>query len=468
MKHILLLLFLFNSLFASAQLADNPNPNDVDISLNSVNNPIEILRIGQIAYSQKNYQGFLTAMEKLAELKPLNPGYQYKLAEAYALNDKKTEAFNTLIKLQKQGLFYDIGANDNFENINRFPVFKYIKDNMDISGEHFGEGVEVFNIDKSFSGLLYESISYDGNSQSFLLGSLRDGSVLKVASDGEISQIIAPSDGGENSLWSVNDIAVDENKDVLWVASSSMTQFGKFTKENVGSAGIFKFQLSTGKFLNKYLLPDDKKPHLISSIDLSHSGEVYFIESYKSSILKLNQSSGQFEILFSSPQFSALKSLAVDENASKIYFNDYELGLIGMDTEKKTFFKLGDEESLSTVGISDVIYNDNAIYVIQNGVTPQRVMKLELNPEKNVVTGILPIEASHPKFNFPSYGIVLGDHIYYIANSQMPKTTPWGGLLKDKTWESMHVMRSDKNFHAKENAAFKKHIEKYQKKVEDS
>lgn len=469
MKKLLLATTLLFSLFANAQLADKPDAKKIDIDLAATKQPIEVLRLGQAAYNDKDYGAYLKAMEKLVSLNPLNPSFNYKLAEAYSLADKKTQAFNTLIKIQKQGMYFDIANNPNLENINKFPVFKYIKDNMDISAQHYGEGLEVFNIDKSFSGLLFESITYDGNDQAFLMGSIRDGSIIKIsAKDGKITTLVPATEGGMSGPWAVQDIGVDENKDLMWVASSSVPRYGKFTKENLGMAGVFKYQLSTGKLLDSYLLPSNNKPHLITSLDLTHKGEVFFIETYKSSALKLNQKAKKIEVVFNAPKFANMKSLAVDEAGEKVFFNDFDQGLFVADVGTKKFYSLGNQETLNTIGISDVMYNNNTVYFIQSNTSPQRLMQLDLDKSKVAVAKVLPLEASHPKFDFPSFGLAIGDHIYYIANSQVPKTSPVGGLLKNKSWDNMYILRSDVNYQSKENAAFKKHIEEYREKTGSS
>ncbi len=214
------------------------------------------------AKKNKDYKNLEIILEKAVSLKPNIPVLKYRLAEAYALSDKKTEAFNALITIQKQGYYYDIGNNKNLANINTYPVFKYIKENMEANNQHFGEGLEAFNINKSFSGLLFESMVFDPTTPAFLMGSLRDGRIIKITNDGEITTFIEASKGGMEGPWSTIDMSVDEKNNVLWIASGEVSQFGKSTKESKGMAGIFKYELNSGKLLKSFILPE-KKDHFL-------------------------------------------------------------------------------------------------------------------------------------------------------------------------------------------------------------
>lgn len=460
------LLFLFFFSFSYAQFIEEKPPTKFELALNNATKADEIHRLAYTAFEAKKHKEYLLAIQKLAVLRPFDAVIQYKLAEAFSLNLKRTEAFNALINIQKQGLYFDIASNENFDNINKFPVFKYIKDNMDVANNHYGEGQEVFFIDKSFSGLLYESISYDRNSQSFLLGSLRDGSILKVAADGKISTLVSPSKGGKSGPWSIIDLAVDEKSDVLWATSSAVTQFGKLTKETIGLAGVFKYQLSTGKLLDSYLLPEKQKPFLLTSIAITNnSNDIYLVETFHNSVIKLNTKTKVFQPLFSSEKFNNLKNIVLSENGSHLYFNDIELGLYGMDMATNKFFQLGSYKTLNATGVSDLIYDDGKLFLVQSGTTPQRVMRIELNEAKNQIRKSIPIEASHPRFNSPSYGLALGEHIYYISNSQLPKTNQFGGLEDGQKWENMYIIRSNNNFNEEGNKKLKEEVEKLKNKV---
>jgi hypothetical protein len=468
MKNIFIILSLLLASTTKAQFLEKSPPSSFDLELNNTQEFSTVYKLASTSYANKDYENFLNAVIKLVALKPNNPDLQFKLVEAFALNDKKTEAFNTLIKLQKQGLYFDLSQNDNLDNINKYPVFEYIKSNMDTSGDHYGEGQEVFSIDSTNSALLFESIELDSSNMSFLLGSVRDGSVIKIDDKGQASVLVSQTPGGTEGPWAVFDLKADTKNNVLWVASNSVTQYSKMTKETLGLSGLFKYELSSGKLLDKFLLPKVKKPQFISSMHLTNAGDIYFIESYSNIVLKLENNSKDIKVALSSPVFKNMKSLTLDDKGDFLFFNDSDKGIVSVDLLSGKFASIPSSEALNLTGISDLIYDDGSLIVIQNLFKPQRVMRLDLNESNSKIINILPIESAHPLFNFPTVGTVFDNHLYYIANSQGTKSNALGGLLKNKKWEKLSILLTDKLFNINGREDYKNKINEHKKKAEDA
>ncbi|MBL4772655.1 MAG: hypothetical protein JKX98_03345 [Alcanivoracaceae bacterium] len=465
MKKIIIISFICLSFNIQAQFLKAEPPTDFELKLHNAKDIGVLIGLASEARSKKSHEDLLATMIKIVKLKKNIPVLQYQLAEAYALNDDKTNAFNTLILLQKQGLYFDLESNKNFYNIKSFPVYNYIKENLDANGKHYGSGAESFNINKSFSGLLFENIAFDAKSQSFLMGSLRDGSIIKIANDGNITRLLSAADGGVEGPWAVLDLAVDEKNDVLWVASSAISQFGKFTKETVGFSAIFKYRLSDGKFIKSYKISEKKEPTLISSMHLTEQGDLYLLGVLNKVVLKLAKGEDQVSLVFTATIYKQLRSITADDTGNILYISDSEKGIIGIDLLNEKSFSFASSEALNLTGITDLIYDDNGLIFIQSGFSPERIMRLELNNDKTSIKNVFPIESSHPNFNSPSYGVVVNDGLYYIANSQIAKTNAYGGLLKGQQWEDMVVLSSPKHYKEKSTLDYKEQIKSYKKET---
>jgi hypothetical protein len=55
--------------------------------------------------------------------------------------------------------------------------------------------------------------------------------------------------------------------------------------------------------------------------------------------------------------------------------------------------------------------------MIQNGIKPQRVMRLELDQSGTKVAAVRPLAVAQADFDFPSFGTLKGKDLYYFANS---------------------------------------------------
>jgi hypothetical protein len=96
--------------------------------------------------------------------------------------------------------------------------------------------------------------------------------------------------------------------------------------------------------------------------------------------------------------------------------------------------KLITPETLNLGGIDGLFLKDNKIFIIQNGIKPQRVLGLQLDPSGLEVTEIMPLAVAQPEFDFPSYGTLKGEDLYYFANSQ------WSGNTESQ--KPVTVLRS--------------------------
>jgi hypothetical protein len=463
MKKIVIMSLILLALTCQAQFVGKAAPTDIELKINNADSVPELLRISAITFKNKDFKNQVKALEKLTKIKPNIPLFQYKLAQAYSLNDNKSGAFNSLVALQKQGLYFDVANNKNFDNIKNFPVFEYIKNNLEANNSHFGEGLDVFKIDKSFSGLLFETLVVDSKNNRFLMGSLRDGRVIKVENNGNISNLIDPTPSGLTGPWSVIDLEADTKNNVLWVASAAISQYTNLSKESAGLAGIFKYNLTTGKLIKSYLLPEKSKPYLMANIHLAKNGKLYILESIRNSILELNQESGEFNLVLKAQGFKGLRKMTSDDTGRLLYVTDEEKGILVIDLEDKKTYLIENTPALLLAGISEIIYDDNGLIIIQAGNKPERVMRLQLNKTKLVVSNVFPIESAHPKFNNPAAGTIFDGGIYYIANSQLAKTNKYGGLLRGQSWDDVYIISSAKHYKEQDTLEYQKQVDKYRK-----
>ena len=62
------------------------------------------------------------------------------------------------------------------------------------------------------------------------------------------------------------------------------------------------------------------------------------------------------------------------------------------------------------------------------------------------LVNMFPIEASQPTFKSLGNGIVVGDYVYYAANSQWANVDALGRLLPNTTWEPLTILKSSTKY----------------------
>jgi sugar lactone lactonase YvrE len=394
-------------------------------------------------------QRFVWSLQRLAELQPNSGPLKLQLAVAYAVADDKAKAYDLLVHMQTQGFGYDLSKDVRFDKIHGTKVWDYIVANLQANSKPFGEGRVAFELPAK--DLLNESLAYDPKRKSFLTGSLREGKVFLVDKEGKLSDFVAPD--ASNGLWSVHALAVDAPRDLLYVASANIVQTKRFNAEDFGKSGVFKFQLSSGKFLGKALVPNDgeSNQHLVSALVVGKDGQVYAADGIRNEIYKLETAG--LKLIMRNPQLTSVRGIALSDDGKTLYFADYSLGLFGIDLSKGKGFDIKyNPEKLVLGGIDGLYYYQGTLTVIESGMNPQRVMRLKLSADGRSIAGTMPLDVAQPAFDRPTFGAVVGSDLYFIANSQKYLYDQYGVLKDESKLKPTRVYKSDLRYEWDKNS----------------
>jgi len=400
-----------------------------------------LTRLSEVYNSIGDISRFTRTVQRLTELLPDSGQLKLQLAMIYASQNDKTRAYDVLVRMQGQGYGYDISKEPRFEPIHGTKVWDYVVANMQANAKQFGEGKVAFELPKG--DYLFESIGYDPARKQFLVGSARDGKVLLVDDKGKFSDFAAPN--SENGMWGVFDLAVDAAHDKVYVASSNVAYYKAFDSAQFGQTGIFEFQLSSGKFLHKYLLAETGKVHTLTSLTVGKDGRVYAADAARRQIFRIDHD--QLTLLVENPKLTSIRGLAVSDDGRTLYMADYSLGIFGIDLTKTTPFVLArNPEKLVLGGIDGLYYYDGCLVIIENGMVPQRVMRLKLSNDGRSVVAAMPLDVAQPAFSMPTLGAIAGSDLYFIANSQKGLYDKFGVLKNPDALQGTRIFRSNLRF----------------------
>lgn len=418
---------LCTATLASAQVLRNAPPvplTDTQIELSKINDLADIMQRAERWHVDKDLRRYTYALERLVALRPYSPSFLYKLAEAYALQDQKTKAYDTLIKIQKQGLAMNPDQDKDFDLVRSTPAFKYIVEGLLTNSTAWGEGKIAFKLDQAPE--LIEAMAYDSRRKRFLVGSVRTGEILAVDSKGKTQPFAAP--GSSAALKSVFALAVDDARGFLWVGTAGAPQYVGFRPGDLGTAALVKFDLATGKFVEAYKIPYSPAPKSFGSITVAANGAVYATDAIANVVYQV--SGGQLRTLFNVPGSTSLRGIAVSPDQKFLYFVDYELGLRVADLSKSEVREVS-VAGQNLGGIDGLYYYQDHLIAVQNGTVPTRVLRIELDAAKGALKAVQPLEANKDALAMPTFGALVGDDFYFISNSQRDQYGPEGKPMPD-------------------------------------
>jgi glucose/arabinose dehydrogenase len=272
--------------------------------------------------------------------------------------------------------------------------------------------------------LLPESVAYDPVEQAFYVGSTRKGKIVKVDKQGKITDFIAPRQDG---LWMVIGIKIDAARRVLWVNSSYGDNLVGYQKRDGSPAGIFKFDLGSGRLIKKYLLDKPGETHFCNDLAISDKGDVFISHMFRESVIyRITAERDELELFAKPEKFTEPNGIALSADGRTLFVATDE-GVSTMEVASKARHQLTAPADVSLKGIDGLYFYRNSLIAVHPG--RRMVRRYFLDDAMKSVTRAETLEANHPMMNVPTTGVVVGDQFYYVANAQFGSFEKEGALF---------------------------------------
>ena len=368
------------------------------------------------AYQQGNYQRFTQATMLLRKQRPFEPQYMIGMVAGAARLGRQTTAYNYMHVMQQQGLSYDFNATPDTESIRATEVYGYLNDLLIRAGRPAGMGQVAFTLAEAAS--YPEAIVWDPSRERLLIGTIDQGAILAVTPDGKVKELLRAN--ADNGLWAVHGIAVDADHDRLWVTSTGVPGFQGLQPTDLGRGALFELKLSSLTVVNRFDVPADGYPHLLGSLSVTSAGDVYVLDRAVPLIFRKAAASTKLEPYLGNAQMVGFRDMALSQDGARLYVADTALGILVVELASQALAKLSGPETLNLGGISGLWYDDGSLLMLQNGIDPQRLMRLELDAGGTAVSQVSPIAVALESFAFPAFGAVAQGSVFYFAGSNIP------------------------------------------------
>lgn len=421
---------------AAAPAAAAPLPADIAEQIARSNGVPSLLALGQRLNAERNWPLYEATMSRISELRPHAGNIRLELAAAHALQDDKPAGYDTLLQLREQGWGFDIAADPRLASLHGTPVWSFLVDGFKSNRAAAGSGRVAHELPAG--DLLVEALAWDPARKRLLAGSVRSGEVSLVGDDGSLSPWVTPD--ADNGLWGVFELAVDPARDRLYAASAAIPHVRHARGEDYGRAGVWTFELSSGRYLARALLPRDGRNRLLSGLAVAPDGSVYAADSQTRQLFRLEGDT--LRVVVDNPRLTSIRGVAVSADGRRLYFSDIDLGLFGIDLSTGRPFDVKVARGVSLFGIESLYWHAGNLIAVQNGLRPNRIVRLVVAADGMGVTAAQPIDVAQAAWGQPTRGALAGDNLYVIANSQKGGYTGLGipkdlaKLERIRIWES--------------------------------
>jgi len=387
------------------------------------------------AYAEGDHEAYLKNLLGAQELVPTNPLIEYKLASANALLANEEEALNWLSRIARQGLAYPAESDSDFVSIMGSDRFRRLTELFEANRTPIGASEVAFRIEEE--GLIADGIAYDPVDETFYVGSVAKRKIISVSRDGTTKVFSSTEDG----LWSVLGMKTDPKRRVLWVCTAVIPQMEGFDDRQSGRSAVFRYDLDAKQLVKRYLLLPKGSPRVLNDVEVHRCGDAFFTDSGSSAIYRISQETDKLRLFLRDERFYSPQGMEISPDGRRLFVADYVSGIYSVDLQTKRVSLLSHPDTIALAGIDALCSWEDGLVAIQNGVSPNRVVRITLNQDMNAVTRLEVLEANDPRFDEPTLGVLVGDEFYYIANSQWGSLGGTGDTSPVKGPESTIVLR---------------------------
>lgn len=351
-----------------------------------------------------------TRLSEAAALIPAHPGVLLGLARLTAPQDPAA-AVALVDRYARFGFFLDIATDKTLGPLAARPDFAPVAERLAANRRPAGALAPVATL---AGAPLAEGVAYDPKRKRLLVSQVHGRKIVTIAADGTVSDFTPPAD----DLWSVFGIIADPSRRTLWVLTSATDQTKDLKPETKGATALLRIDLDTGKILARYAPPADGGKRQLGDLTVGPDGTVYASNSLGGEVWRLTPGATALDLLVRSEEMGSAQGLALSPDGKALLAADYPSGLHRIDLATSAVTAVETPADLSLIGTDGVLADGKLLIVVQNGVSPQRVLRLWPSADGRKIERAEVLAANLPELDEPTGGVMRGRDLIFVARSQ--------------------------------------------------
>lgn len=385
-----------------------------------------VLEEAQAAFAAEDYAVAATRLDEAQRLRPYSLFLTRNRVLARFLAGDTAGAVDIASKVASRGLALDLPPTEEFNRLQADPAFAPVAAQFEANRRPVGESVIVAAFEET--GLLPEAIAKrDGG---FLIGSVRTGGIYE-ARDGALKEI-ARLDGG------VFDIEADEAAPNIYAVINNQLAYEK-TGDRPAEAAVVEVDLRNGEVLWRQSIEGGAA--LLGDIE-QMPGRLYSSDSLTPRIFEQDPDLVPRPLTEDS-RFANLQGIALDAKKRRLFVTDYLTGLFVVDVTTKEVRAIENPTDAHLGGIDGLYLYKGDLIGIQNGTSPQRIVRIDLDKKGLTARKLTVLQQALPEWNEPTHGLIDGDRFIYIATSNWPAYGDDGKPVDGATLQPLRLMAVD-------------------------
>lgn len=387
----------------------------------------EFRRLRSEAVAAANAEDPVTAAERLAQadaLIPNHPGLMLMRARLAAQGPIPADGLAHLRRYADAGLVVDTSRDPALSLLAETPGYDEVVARIAVNREPVGAG-RLRVVATLPAGLLVESVARDEARGRWLVSQIAGRTIVAVDDAGAVTPFLEAATG----IGGVLGIVVDAARGRVWAVTAPLPP-AIHGQEAPPPTALLEIDLASGRVLARYPAPDGKADRTFGDIALGLDGVVYVADSGGGEVFRLTPEAEALTVLVGPGRFGSPQGMAVTPDGQALIVVDYSSGLYRVDLASGAVARLIAPANASLIGVDGLASDGAALYAIQNGVNPQRVLKLGMDAGWTRIESVEVLAANLPEMDEPTTGLVHDGGLVFVSRSQWSDFEETG-VLKD-------------------------------------
>jgi outer membrane protein assembly factor BamB len=283
--------------------------------------------------------------------------------------------------------------------------------------------------------MISEDLAYDANGARFLISSVHHGGIYAIA-NGRTTAFVKP---GADSSWGIFALGIDAARHALWATTAALPMAARYSPADSGGSALLQYDLRTGALRGRYVAPDSGA-HVLGDLVIGSDGAVYVSDGLGSGVYALRPGRDSLQVLVPRGEFRSPQTPALSSDGSTLFVPDYSIGIAAVDVASGRISWVTHADSLALIGIDGMYRIGHDLIVVQNGLEPNRILRLTLDPSMRRVVRATTL-ARGAKASSLTHATIEGGWLYYITNSGWERAADDGTMAAAAAADAPAIMR---------------------------
>lgn len=356
----------------------------------------------------------LAKLEAAAQLRPDYPRLQLNLARAYAGLGRPEDAFAALQRLVDMGVQMNhLAADPGLAPLKDLPRFQTLVEALKPGLTVLDEADEAAFALPGVTGII-ESCLVDPQTLLWYFGDVRNRCIWVRDVSAGIA-VLKKFTADEDALDGVFKLALSPDRQTLWAATATVGAMAGPDAEDGKRTALVAIDFATGRVRARYPVPADGSKHLLGDFTFTPDGSIYATDSLSPQIWRLQPGATELSLWMQNSEFASLQGIAASADGRELFVADYANGIWRVALDESAISRLTPPANATFFGIDGLYAIPGGLLAVQNGVEPQRVLRIE--PRRDTPSPTRVAAALRRDMTDLALGQVLNGRFHFVGNS---------------------------------------------------